>query len=86
MFEHLILRKAENGLPISVGQIAEGLLYYQKVHLFIDRGTLLRLVEQIGTSRILTILRRPEVTAVYCEETLGTRTDSVGVMLAPIEY
>jgi len=40
MFEHIVLRRTEGGLPISVGQIAEALLYYQKVHLFIDRGTL----------------------------------------------
>jgi len=79
MFEHIVLRRAEGGQPISAGQIAEALLYYQKVHVFIDRGTLLELIRQIGVPLILTLLRRPEVSAVYCEETLGTRTDSVGV-------
>lgn len=79
MFEHIILRRAENGLPISVGQVAEALLYYQRVHLFIDRGTLFNLIRQIGVGRILILLSRAELSAVYCEEVLGTRTDSVGI-------
>lgn len=79
MFEHIVLRRATGGLPISAGYIAEALLYYQKLHLFVDRGTLFQLIKQLGTSGILTLLSRPEVSAVYCEEVLGTRTDSVGV-------
>lgn len=79
MFDHIVLRRATGGLPISAGYIAEALLYYQKLHLFIDRGTLFHLIKQLGTSRILALLNRPEVSAVYCEEMLGTRTDSVGV-------
>lgn len=79
MFEHIVLRRAEGGLPISAGYIAEALLYYQKVHVFIDRGTLFNLIQQIGTGRILPLLRRAEITAVYCEEMLGTHTESVGV-------
>ena len=79
MFEHIVLRRAEGGLPISAGHIAEALLYYQKAHLFIDRGTLFNLIQQIGIGRILTLLRRAELSAVYCEEMLGTHTGSVGV-------
>lgn len=79
MFEHVVLRRAEGGLPISAGQIAEALLYYQKAHLFIDRRTLFSLVKQIGTGHVLTLLRRPELSAVYCEEELATHTQSIGV-------
>lgn len=79
MFEHIVLRRAEGGHPISVGQIAEALLYYQKVHIFIDRGTLFQLIKQLGINRVLTLLDRTEVSAVYCEETLGTQTHAVGV-------
>lgn len=79
MFEHIVLRRAERGHPISVGQIAEALLYYQRLHIFIDRGTLFQLIKQVGTSRVLTLLNRAEVSAVYCEEMLGIHTDSVGV-------
>lgn len=80
MFEHIVLRRAEGGLPISAGQVAEALLYYQKVHIFIDRGTLFDLVRQIGTSRVQTLLSRPEISAVYCEELLATHTESVGAL------
>lgn len=79
MFEHIILRRATDGLPISAGYIAEALLYYQKLQLFIDHGTLFHLVKQLGTQGVLALLNRPEVSAVYCEEMLGTRTASVGV-------
>lgn len=79
MFEHIVLRRATGGQPISAGYIAEALLYYQKLHLFVDRGTLFHLIKQIGTSGILVLLSRPDVSAVYCEEMLGTSSDSVGV-------
>ena len=79
MFEHIVLRRAEGGQSISAGQIAEALLYYQNIHVFIDRGTLFDLIRQIGAAQTLTLMRRPEVSAVYCEETLGTITDSAGV-------
>lgn len=78
MFDHVVLRRAYGGHPISAGQIAEALLFYQKVHLVIDRGTLLGLVKQIGMPQLLTLLQRQDFSAVYCEEMLGTSTDNVG--------
>jgi len=78
MFDHVVLRRANGGQLVSAGQIAEALLFYQKVHLVIDRGTLLRLVKQIGTPQVMALLQRSDFSAVYCEEILGTRTDSVG--------
>lgn len=78
MFEHVVLRKSEGGLPISAGQLAEALLYYQKVHLIVDRGTLAALIRQIGTGRIISLLRRKCLSAVYCEEMLGTHTEQIG--------
>lgn len=78
MFESIVLRRSESGQNVTAGQVAEALLYYQKVHLVLDRGALGSLVKQIGTDWILTLLRRPDVTAVYCEEMLGTNTESIG--------
>lgn len=63
---------------MSAGQVAEALLFYQKVHLVFDRGTLLGLVKQIGVPQLLTLLQRQDFSAVYCEEMLGTSTDNVG--------
>jgi hypothetical protein len=79
MFEHVVLRRAETGLPVTVGAIAEALLYYQKVHIVLDRQTLFQLVKQIGTDRVKALLKRPEISAVYCEEVLATHTVSAGV-------
>jgi hypothetical protein len=79
MFEHIVLRRAERGSPVSVGQIAEALLFYQRVQLVIDRVTLLDLIRQIGTGGVLALLDRPEVSAVYCDEFLGTFTTNIGV-------
>jgi hypothetical protein len=78
MFDHVVLRRASDGRAISAGQIAEALLYYQKVHLVIDRGTLLELLKQLGIDALLSLLRRADTSAVYCEEILATKTDSVG--------
>lgn len=78
MFDHVVLRRADGGQPVSAGQIAEALLFYQKVHLVIDRGTLLGLMKQIGMPLLLTLLQRQDFTAVYCEEILGASTDNVG--------
>lgn len=78
MFEHVVLRQSEGGQPISAGQVAEALLYYQRVHLVMDRGTLLRLLKQIGVDRLLALVARADLSAVYCEEMLATHTDSAG--------
>ena len=78
MFDHVVLRRADGGKTVSAGRIAEALLFYQKVHLVIDRGTLLELVKQIGMPQLLALLQRQDFSAVYCEEMLGTSTDNVG--------
>lgn len=65
-------------MPVSAGQISEALLYYQRVHLIIDRGTLLALLRQIGARLLMTLLGRDSLTAVYCPENLGTHTESLG--------
>ena len=54
------------------------MLYYQRVQLVIDRGTLKGLIAQLGADQVMTLLRRSEVSAVYCEEFLGVHTESVG--------
>ncbi|MDP1549713.1 MAG: hypothetical protein Q8L97_06080 [Nitrosomonas sp.] len=79
MFDSVILRRSENDRPISAGQIAEVLLFYRRVHLFIDYETLIGLIRQIGTKHVLNLLNRAEVTAVYCEEILATQTTLVGI-------
>ena len=52
------------------------MLYYQRLHLILDFGTLLGLLKQIGVDIVLSLLRRHEVSAVYCEELLATHTNT----------
>lgn len=77
MFEKTVLRRSSSGAPVTAGQLAEALLYYQNVHLVIDHGTFRALVKAIGVSSLIGLLRRPGVTAVYCEETVGTSTQTI---------
>lgn len=71
----MVLRRAGNGLPISQGQLAEAMLYYQNVHIVFDSGTLQGLIKSLGTDLVLTLLKRGGVSGVYCDEMLGTRTE-----------
>lgn len=80
MFESVVLRRKENGEPISAGQIAEALLFYQKVHIVIDRATLIQLVRQIGISCLIALTQRSDISAVYTEQILGTITNDVGLL------
>lgn len=82
MFEKIVLRRSEHGPALTIGEVAEALLFYQNVHLVLDYGTLNGFIERIGMQRLLALLARPNVSAVYCEETLGTRTDRVGTLEA----
>ena len=79
MFDRVVLRRAENGSLVTAGQIAEALLYYQSVHLVLDPGTLTGLAQQVGLARLKALLELPQLSAVYCEETIGTFTNKVGV-------
>lgn len=48
------------------------------MHLVIDRGTLSQLIKQIGAQNLLSLLQRSVFSAVYCEECLGTHTETKG--------
>jgi len=60
--------------------LAEALLFYQNVHIVLEYPSLGGLISQIGMPTLLSLLSRPNVSAVYCEEILGTHTEDVGAM------
>jgi hypothetical protein len=74
MFEHIVLRRSDEGQPITAGKICESLLFYQKAHLVLDFQSVLGLVKQIGPQATLRLLRRPDVSGVFVEEALSVRT------------
>ena len=79
MFEKVVLRRSEVGPVISLGEIAEALLFYQRVHIIIDYALLNELVEKLGIEGLIRLVSRPNVNAVYCEEMLAVQTEKVGV-------
>lgn len=78
MFEKIVLRRSDRGTSLSIGELAEALLFYQNVHLILDYASLNSLVSQIGMPTLLSLLSRPYVSAVYCEEGIGTHTETRG--------
>ena len=79
MFEKIVLRRSELGHELSLGELAEALLFYQNVHIILDRGTLITLSKSIGFNGLISLLSRPNVSAVYIEEQLGTYTTHAAV-------
>lgn len=77
MFEKVTLRTSDRGDAITPGEIAEALLFYQNVHLVLDYYSLTGLIISLGMERLLSLLRRPNVSAVYTDETLATRKEPV---------
>jgi hypothetical protein len=75
MFERIVLRRSLDGPAITVGEIAEALLFYQSVHIVIDYSSLLGLIKTIGMRNILKLLSLPDVKATYLEEITGTQTE-----------
>ncbi|MFG6428652.1 hypothetical protein [Roseateles sp. LYH14W] len=80
MFEQIVLRRSQSNQPISAGEIAQALLFYQKVHLFLERQSVVHLIKQIGPRPLLDLLRRPDVSAVYSEELLCVVTNTYNSM------
>lgn len=76
MFEKITLRRSHLGAALTAGELAEALLFYQNVHIVLDHGSLTGLIRGLGIPTLLTVLNRPGVTAVYCEEMLGVHTTS----------
>lgn len=74
MFDHIVLNRSINGPSLTVGEIAEAILFYQSVHIIMDRSTLAGLIHKIGHHNVLKLLSYPHVKATYIEEFLGVHT------------
>lgn len=63
MFDHIVLNRSIDGPALSIGEIAEALLFYQNVHIILDHSTLINLISQIGHHNIIKLLSLPYVKA-----------------------
>lgn len=74
MFEKIVLRRSIHGPALTAGELAEGLLYYQNVHIIVDYGTLAGLASQLDIPILLGLLARRGVSATYVDEFPGVQT------------
>lgn len=80
MFEKIILKSSDSGQPITTGELAEALFFYQNVHIVLDYSSLSQIVSSIGMQKLLELLSRQNVSAVYLEDTLATQTQKPGMI------
>jgi hypothetical protein len=78
MFEKIVLRRSQSGSVLTLGEIAEAMLFYQNVHIIIDYGALHALIDTIGMRGLLGLLARKNITATYTEEMFATNTQTIG--------
>lgn len=77
MFERIVLRRAQNGAAITLGDVAEAMLFYHNVHVILDYGAFNSLIDALTMQGLLGLLDRKNVTAVYTEELLATHTQTI---------
>jgi hypothetical protein len=78
MFEKIVLRRSDTGVALTLGEIAEALLFYQNVHLVLDYGSLQSLGGSLDLSELLALVARKRLTAVYAEDNLGAFSQTMG--------
>jgi hypothetical protein len=72
MFDFVVLRRTGvDDRVIDIGLLAETLLFYQKVHLLLDGGTLQYLLRTIGGNQLLDLIGRDGISAAFLRENLG---------------
>lgn len=77
MFESIVLNRSIDGPSLTIGEIAEALLFYQNVHIVMDTSTLLGLIRAIGLHNVIKLISHPDVKTTYIEEFLGVYSNSV---------
>ncbi|MGX9272110.1 hypothetical protein ACWXWK_03130 [Pantoea ananatis] len=76
MFESIVLNRSIDGPSITIGEIAEALLFYQNVHIVMDTSTLIGLIKKIGLHGVIKLISHPDVKTTYIEEFLGVYTEN----------
>lgn len=77
-----MLRNSQEAGNVTLGAMAEALLFYQNTRVIIGHGMLVSLARGGLLSDIIGLVREGRLQAVHCEETLGTITNSYGVLQA----
>lgn len=79
MFDNIVIYRDSNSpTPLSIGSLAEAMLFYGKVQLLLNGGTLTSLLRQLGPDGIYDLLDRPEIRLSYLKENFGTIGNTTG--------
>jgi hypothetical protein len=78
MFEKVVLRRSETGVALTLGEIAEALLFYQDVRLVLDRNSIQSIIARLGVPELLALVRRKRLEVVYAEDMLVARHETIG--------
>ena len=77
MLESIAIRRLETeGRPLDIGLLAETLLFYGKIHLILDHGSLVSLLRTLGPDHLLYLLDNGLATGTYYRQTLGVSGQS----------
>jgi hypothetical protein len=68
VFDQIVLRHSKSGPGLTLGEIAEALLFYRRVHIVLDPLSLKPLIDGLGPSGLLELLDRDGVSSVYSED------------------
>jgi len=68
MFDTITLRHSQSGGPLTSGEVAEALLFYQNVRILFDFTSLGKLASSMGAPSLLEILARPGVSGAFIED------------------
>lgn len=82
MFDSIVLRSNGSDGNITLGAIAEALLFYQNTRVVIGGGTLVSLAKAGSIGDVVALVREGRLQAVHCEETLATASNSHGASTA----
>ncbi len=78
MFDNIVLRNSDQG-NVTLGAIAEALLFYRNTRLIVGHGLLVSLAKIGALDAVMQLIEEGRLQAVHCEETLGTITRNFGV-------
>jgi len=86
MFEKIVLRRSETGLGLTLGEVAEAMLFYQNVHLVLDPQSLGAIAKSLGLRELLALVERGRLSAVYAEDMLMARHNLVGTSIIKHDF
>jgi hypothetical protein len=81
MFDFMVFRRTGSRQLINVGSLAETLLFYQKVHIILDPGSLIEFIKVIGLEQLIGLFEREGISGSFQRDFTAVVTDSAGGIL-----